>query len=180
MNRKRIYLIGYMGCGKTSIGKRLAESLDMQFIDLDAFIENRYHKSIDVLFSELGEQTFRTLENKTLHEVSEFENVIIATGGGTPCFCNNMELMLGTGETIYLKTSAGTLAERLNKAKNKRPLIKDKSTNELKDFICNSLNGRENFYQQAAYIYDTEAMTTEKDLIATVDYLISLLSQKAL
>lgn len=176
MNRNRIYLIGYMGCGKTSIGKQLAKNLDMQFIDLDTFIENRYHKSIDTIFNEQGEAAFREMERKALNEVSEFMNVVISTGGGTPCYCDNMAMMLATGHTIYLKTSANELAQRLIKGNNSRPLIKDRSKDGLTEFIEEGLREREGYYNCADYIYDTEEMISKKDVSSCVDHLIVLLS----
>jgi shikimate kinase len=90
---KPFFLIGYMGSGKTTLGKQLAKKLNLQFVDMDLFIENRYHKSISEIFKEKGEDGFREIERRTLQEIAGFENVIISTGGGLPCFFDNMDLM---------------------------------------------------------------------------------------
>lgn len=145
----KIFLIGYMGCGKTTLGKVLASRLEMDFVDLDAFIEQRYFKSIPQLFEEKGESGFREIEHTALLEVCEFENAIISTGGGVPCFFNNMEIMKRSGLTVYLKVTPKVLTEVLKKAKRNRPLIKNKSEEELFHFIEENLAKREAFYSQA-------------------------------
>ena len=100
---ERVFIVGYMGSGKTTVGRQLARSLSLQFIDLDAFIEGKYRKTISQLFEERGEDDFRKLERQALLEVAEFENVVISTGGGTPCFFDNMALMNRSGTTVYLQ-----------------------------------------------------------------------------
>lgn len=145
----RIFLIGYMGAGKTTIGKVLARRLNLSFIDLDLFIEQRYHKSVSVLFNEKGESKFREIERLMLHEVAEFENVIISTGGGTPVFYDNMEFMNRTGCTIYLEVACDLLTDRLLKNSDKRPLIAGKSADELRAFITSNLERRLPYYENA-------------------------------
>lgn len=145
----KIFLIGYMGCGKTTLGKILKSRLEMDFIDLDTFIEERHFKTIPQLFEEKGESGFREIEHNALLEVCEFENIIISTGGGVPCFFNNMEIMKRAGLTVYLKVTPKVLTEVLKKAKRNRPLIKDKSEEELLHFIEENLAKREAFYSQA-------------------------------
>jgi len=174
---QKIFLIGYMGSGKTTIGKLLAKRLNLSFIDLDLFIENRYRKSIGEIFTEKGETDFREIERKALCEVSQFENLIISTGGGTPCFFNNMNVMNEAGTSIYLKVGIDELAKRLSCCKEKRPLIKNKSPEELKEFIHVNLEKREIFYNQASYIYDTGQLTTKEDVNSIVEHLISYLSK---
>lgn len=98
----RIFLTGYMGAGKTTLGKAFARKLNIPFIDLDWYIEERFHKTVGELFTERGEAGFRELERNMLHEVAEFENVVISTGGGAPCFYDNMEFMNRTGKTVFL------------------------------------------------------------------------------
>jgi len=175
---QKIFLIGYMGSGKTTIGKCLAKSLNIQFIDLDVFIENRHHKSISEIFAQKGEAEFREMERKTLHEIAQFENVVISTGGGTPCFFDNMSLMNELGTTIYLKTSIDELTKRLNIAKEKRPLLQGKNQEELKAFISSNLEKREPFYNQATYILDTEQLKDQKNIDTIVNHLIQYLSKK--
>ncbi|MDR3061370.1 MAG: shikimate kinase [Dysgonamonadaceae bacterium] len=160
----RIFLIGYMGSGKTTIGKLLAKRAGLQFVDLDLFIENRYHKSIEQLFSEKGESGFREIERRALEEVAGFEDIVISTGGGAPCFFDNMTLMNQRGLTVYLKVSESGLAERLNYMKHNRPLIKDKNEDELKIFISESLGKRELFYNQAKLRLDAEQLLDEEDV----------------
>ena len=99
---QNIFLIGYMGVGKTTIGKQIAQGLGREFVDMDLFIENRYHKAVSGIFAEKGEDFFREIEHRILQEVAQFENTVIATGGGTPCFFDNMDLMNRTGITVYL------------------------------------------------------------------------------
>lgn len=147
----RIYLIGYMGCGKSTLGKRLAKHLGLQFVDMDHYIEERNCKTIPQIFAEEGEAEFRNKERKALEELSEFTDIVIATGGGAPCFFDNVGLMNQSGKTIYLNIHPNILAERLMSSKTERPLIKGKSKEELVDFIDETLKKRNEFYTQAKY-----------------------------
>ena len=113
----RIFLTGYMGAGKTTLGKALARELHIPFIDLDWYIEERFHKTVGELFSERGEASFRELEKNMLHEVGEFEDVVISTGGGAPCFFDNMEYMNRVGTTVFLDVDPKVLFSRLRVAK---------------------------------------------------------------
>jgi shikimate kinase len=165
-----------MGSGKTTIGKSLSKAMGSQFVDLDLFIENRYRKTIGQLFAEKGETTFREIERQALIEVSEFENIIISTGGGVPCFFDNMHLMNQLGTTIYLKVSESELANRLNYMKHNRPLIKDKNEEELKLFISESIKKRELFYNQAKLVFDAEQLLDENDVDNIVANLVKIIS----
>lgn len=147
----RIYLIGYMGCGKSTLGRRLSEHLGLQFVDMDHYIEKRNCKTIPQIFEEEGEAGFRKKERKALEELAEFTDIVIATGGGAPCFFDNIDLMNKTGKTIYLNINPKILADRLMKSKTERPLIKGKSREELVAFIDETLKKRNEFYSQAGY-----------------------------
>ena len=147
----RIYLVGYMGSGKSRLGRRLAEFLDLQFVDMDIYIEERNCKSIPQIFAQEGEAEFRKKERKALDELSEFTNLVIATGGGAPCFFDNMDVMNASGKTIYLNIHPDILAERLMKSKTDRPLIRGKSKEELVEFIAKTLNVRNEFYSKAQF-----------------------------
>ena len=172
IGKRKFFLIGYMGSGKTTVGKQLAKKLNLQFVDIDLFIENRYRKSISALFEEKGEACFREIERKTLHEIIDFENVVISTGGGLPCFFDNMEVMNQTGTTIYLKVSVEELAERLKAGKQQRPLIKDKSTEEIKDFITVNIEEREEFYKKAAFVFETDDLFSSENFRTKIERLI--------
>jgi shikimate kinase len=160
IDKQKLFLIGYMGSGKTTVGKHLAKKLNLQFIDMDLYIENRYHKSISAIFEERGEAGFREIERKTLHEIADFENVVISTGGGLPCFFDNMDVMNQTGITIYLKASVEELSDRLKTGKQSRPLIKNKSPEEIKDFIATNLEKREAFYRRATFTFESNELFT--------------------
>lgn len=147
----RIYLIGYMGCGKSTLGKRLAKHLNLQFVDMDHYIEMRNHKTVPQIFAEEGEAEFRKKERKALEELADFSDIVIATGGGAPCFFDNIELMNSTGTTIYMNIDPAILADRLMHSKTERPLIKGKSKEELTDFIDEMLKKRNPFYSLAKF-----------------------------
>jgi len=165
----RVYLIGYMGSGKSTLGRRLAKHLGVQFVDMDHYIEERNCKTIPQIFEEEGEAEFRKKERKALEELSEFTDIVIATGGGAPCFFDNIDLMNRTGKTIYLNIDPTILADRLLHSKTERPLIKGKSRDELVAFIDDTLKKRNEFYMQAKYqitIPDVELASVEEQLKA--------------
>lgn len=172
----RIFLIGFMACGKTTLGKSLAKSLGLSFIDLDMYIEGRYYKSVSDIFAEQGEDKFREIERKILHEVSEFEDVVISTGGGTPCFFDNMEYMNTMGETIYLNTSTERIVSRIKAAGDKRPLVRGKKDDELTNYIEEMKNKRESFYKKAKYTLDSTFLENYSQIKDTVGKAIEILS----
>lgn len=138
-----------MGVGKTTYGRQLAKDLGLTFYDLDWYISTRRRKSIAQLFNELGHEAFRKIEREMLHEVAEFENVVISCGGGTPCYFDNLDYMNKQAETIYLKADADYIFRHLIGSKNERPLLKGMTPDQLKTFIENQLSEREPFYSQA-------------------------------
>ncbi len=156
----RIILLGYMGAGKTTVGRVLAKELGLQFYDLDWYIETRFCKKVSDIFAAEGEEGFRKKERAMLHEVAEFENVVIALGGGAPCFFDNMEYINQQGDTIYLKGTPDVLYQHLLMAKGKRPLLEGKTKEELKEYIQESLEKREPFYSKAKNIYNIRLMGT--------------------
>ena len=152
-----------MGSGKTTIGKQLAKAIGYQFVDLDHFIENRYRKTINQIFDEEGEPFFRDIEHALLLEVSSFENCVISTGGGVPCYFDNMEIMNRAGTTVYLKATVDELCNRLREGQLiRRPLLKNQDINELKNFISESLSKREMFYSQAKIIFDIKDFSVQE------------------
>lgn len=163
----KIFLTGYMGSGKSSAGKALATQLGYEFIDLDKFIEQEYKQTIPEIFSTKGEKEFRAMEHNTLKKVIEKDNVVVACGGGTPCYYDNMELMKNNGATVYLKMSADALVHRLMNAKDKRPLILNKDEKELRAFVTRQLEKREDIYHQAQYIVKGKDLNV-KELAAFV------------
>jgi len=148
----RIFLIGFMGCGKSTMGRSLASMLNLTFIDLDTYIEGKYFKTVPQIFAEEGEAEFRKKEHKVLEEVSLFDDVIVATGGGAPCFFDNLELMNRAGYCVFLDVEINTLVNRLIHSKTERPLIKGKTPEELKSFIAELMLKRRPFYEKASYI----------------------------
>lgn len=157
----RIILIGYMGAGKTTVGKDLAKALGVTFYDLDWYIETRMRKTVKQIFDECGEEGFRRIEHNMLHEVAEFENVVISCGGGTPCFFDNMEYMNRQGDTIYLQASPSVLISHLKMGKGVRPLLLGKTKEELEEYICSQLSAREPYYLQARHVLDVNVMDSD-------------------
>ena len=158
----RIYLIGFMGCGKTHWGKQLSEKLQMPFFDLDSLIEEREDKSITEIFAEMGEEYFRMLEKDVLYMITEnHPTFVMACGGGAPCFFNNIDYMKRRGTTVWINCSTDCLYTRLIKEKDKRPLIKNLPDEELKSFIIKKYSDRKIFYQQADVILAEDDVNLE-------------------
>lgn len=150
----RVYLIGFMGSGKSTFGKKLAKRLSWDFIDTDKAIEGQEGMTIPEIFEQKGEAAFRALERQYIQTTFALENVIISCGGGTPCYFDTMDSLLQHGHVLYLKIDEGHLFERLRTRSAKRPLIAGKSDTELKDYIRNTLSAREAFYLKAHQIID--------------------------
>lgn len=165
----RIFLIGYMGAGKTTLGRALAAAIGVEFIDLDCYIEERFRKTVSQIFAEKGEEEFRNIERRMLHEVGEFENVIISTGGGTPCFFDNVEYMNAQGTTVFLDVPLERLFIRLSIARSKRPLIKDKNDDELRAFIGEQLQKRLPHYSKALYTFRADKLEDRTQIDMSVE-----------
>ena len=174
---KSIIIIGYMGAGKTTVGKALAKELGVMFYDLDWYIESRMRKTVKQIFDEVGEEGFRQIEHNMLHEVAEFENVVVSCGGGTPCFFDNMEYMNQSGNTIYLKATPETLYAHLKMGKGVRPLLLNKTPEEVEKFIVEQLAHREQFYQKAQYIFNVDLLDNFEKINDTVKELRALLDK---
>lgn len=155
---KRVFLVGFMGSGKSTIGKYIANDMKWEFIDMDNYFEKKHNCTIKEYFAKYGEDQFRVAENEVVKELSTAENAVIATGGGAPCYYDNMNIMNSAGATIYINVEPEDLANRLSKAKSKRPLLADKSDEELLDYIKSKLGEREEHYRKAKMVVDGEHM----------------------
>jgi shikimate kinase len=150
----KIYLVGYMGSGKSTLGYSLAVSLNYQHIDLDIEFETKYKISISDFFRKYGEPAFRELEHKLLADFSNLTDLVISTGGGTPCFHQNMDFMNRTGLTIYLKASPELVLQRIQASGRKRPLFQLMQNNEPLQKITDHLQSRLAYYEQAGICID--------------------------
>lgn len=166
--KRSIALLGFMGCGKSTVAKRLAEIVGYDFIDLDTIIEKKNNKTTPEIFAEGGEDLFRKKEREALEDVIKFQICIIATGGGAPCFFDNMELINRYSRSIYIKCSVDTLISRLSTSRTERPLIKGKSRSELKSLIEEMITAREPYYSKADIIIDSDNMETAKDVAEAI------------
>lgn len=165
----RILLVGFMAAGKTTLGKALAKDLGLQFVDLDLYIESRYHATVSQIFAERGEEGFRQIERNMLHEVAEFEDVVIATGGGTPCFFDNMEYMNAQGTTVFLDASVDVIFTRLTIARTQRPLVAGKTDEELRSYITETLNRRLPYYSRATHSFCANQLENVKQISESVE-----------
>ncbi|MFO8236258.1 MAG: shikimate kinase [Bacteroidales bacterium] len=147
-----VFLIGFMGSGKTTVGRKLASKLNMQSVDLDDKIEEETGMTIEQIFNTKGEEYFRDIENKCLKKVIKQKNLILSTGGGTPCYMDNMRFMNQQGVTVYIKMNSYELYSRLIYSKTNRPLLKNKEKAEMKQFIQNKLTERKPYYEKAQLI----------------------------
>lgn len=155
---KRIYLVGYMGAGKSSVARRLARRLGWTICDLDDLFEERYHITVAGFFERFGEDLFRVLETELLYSTETMENVVISTGGGTPCFNDNMKWMNNKGITVFIMLSEQSLRYRLLSSKRKRPLVMGKSEKELEEYIKVHYSSRYQYYSQAAITVKGESL----------------------
>lgn len=170
---KPIFLIGFMGSGKSTLGRALGAATGMQFIDLDAYIERRYHANVRDIFARHGEQGFRDIERRMLMEVSQFEDVIIACGGGTPCFFDNIDVMNAAGTTVLLEASDARLHQRLCRGRHKRPLIAAMSDDEILRYITTAQQARAPFYNRATVRFPSDFLDSREEIDRTVRQFIS-------
>ena len=170
----KIILVGYMGSGKSIVAKELAQSLKIPFVELDNLIENRLNKSIKAIFDEDGELFFRKLEHQIFKEQIHFNgDLIISTGGGTPCYFNNHELLAAENiQSVYLQASVATLFYRLKSEKQNRPLIANLSDGDSQEFIAKHLFERSYFYHQASYKIDVNNKNVA-DIVAEIRVLLT-------
>jgi shikimate kinase len=164
----KIYFIGFMGSGKTHWGKLVSEKLHIPFFDLDEQIVSHEGKSIPEIFAGNGEEYFRLLEKDILHIITEsHENFVMACGGGTPCFYNNIDYMNKSGTTIWLNSPIDVLHQRLLKEKESRPLLRNLSNDQMRGFIIKKFSDRKIFYEQADIILEEDPVKIE-DLVEKI------------
>lgn len=163
-----IFIIGFMGSGKSTLGRALAKATGRRFIDLDAYIERRFHANVRDIFAARGEAGFRDVERRMLREVSEFEDVVVACGGGTPCFFDNMELMNERGLTVMLDASHESLLRRLKRGRHRRPLIAAMTDDELDSYINEALASRLPHYSRAAHTFCGDRLDNAAEIAETV------------
>lgn len=173
----RIILIGYMGAGKTTVGRRLAKDMGLMFYDLDWYIQNRMHRTVAEIFKQEGETGFREIERRMLHEVAEFEDVVISCGGGTPCFFDNMDYLNRQGDTVYLKCSPDVLHAHLRMGRSVRPLLLGKSDDEVKTFVREQLEKREPFYSRAKHVFDVSLLDTNDKIEVSARKIMELVNE---
>ena len=168
-----------MGSGKSTLGYALARATGLTFIDLDTYIENRYRKTIREIFAERGEEGFRQIEKAMLEEVSSFEDVIVACGGGTPCFFDNMALMNSTGTTVLLDATIDALHRRLCHGRAKRPLIAGMTDDELKVYITEALAKRMPHYSLAQHRFPSDQLEDIHEIRHSVERFLAQLGLPA-
>ena len=152
----RIYLIGYMYSGKTTVGHKLAVRLGYQWLDLDQMLETTFHTTIPIFFKRYGEEAFRKIEQKLLHSTADLDDVVISTGGGTPCYFDNIQWMNLHGKTIYFDVSVDTLLRRAAQSKKPRPILTGMTDDERSQFIQQQLDQRLPLYQKAQIIFPAD------------------------
>jgi shikimate kinase len=159
----KIFLIGFMGSGKTHWGRLLSKKLGLTFYDLDTVIVEQEKKSVSDIFSDKGEEYFRYKETEALERIADQQDgFILSCGGGTPCFFNNIEFMKKNGKVIWLNTSTDVLKQRLLRERKSRPLIREVDESDLERYIVRKLSERRMYYQQADVMVNEESVTLEE------------------
>ncbi len=156
-----IFILGFMGCGKSTFGKKLARELNVEFVDLDAAIEQQTGRSLTQFFKSEGEAAFRDIEREMLRNVlADKGPCVVATGGGTPCFFDNMDRMREQGYTLYLQLSNTALCQRLRNSMARRPLLEDMQPDELFPYVEQTMAARQQYYERAHIIAEATRITT--------------------
>ena len=168
----KIFLIGFMGSGKTTIGRRLAQITGFDFVDTDRFIEMQQGMTIAEIFAQHGEVAFREMERNILLDLQKCEYAVVSTGGGMPCHADHMDMMLASGKVVYLKTSPQALSRRLIRSYIERPLITGKTEAELQQYVVDQLAKREPVYHRAHIEVQTESFSMEK-LLQSLNLMVS-------
>lgn len=176
---KTTFLIGYMGSGKTTLGRAVAARTGVRFIDLDDYIEEREGCTIKEIFASRGEEAFRAIEREAIDEVSRLDDTLVACGGGTPCFGNNMDIMNERGLTVYLNAPHSSLLSRLKKGRAKRPLIASLTDDELDTFIYKQMQWREPHYSRAALTFDSSRLEDTDQVAGSVDSFLKLIGYES-
>lgn len=167
-----IFIIGYMASGKTTFGKALARKTGMQHVDLDFYIEQRFHSTVREIFAAKGEAEFRRIESAMLREVGEMEDTVVSCGGGTPCIGDNIEYMNSRGVTVCLRASDEVIADRVIKAGNKRPLMAGKTREEVLKTLRSHMEVRAPYYDKAQIIISGDSLENKTQIAETVDNFI--------
>ncbi|MBK8505134.1 MAG: shikimate kinase [Saprospiraceae bacterium] len=171
----RIFILGFMGVGKSTLGRLVAEQLSLRFLDFDMLLEEHQGMSISDIFTRYGEVYFRKLEHDLLREVVQTnDHFILSTGGGLPCFHHNLEFMNDHGQTIYLKSDAEAIANRLGHSTGSRPLIAGKSVSELRQYVEETLSRRNHYYAQASIVIDVDLEANKE---ANVNLIVNTIRQ---
>ncbi|MDE6510822.1 MAG: shikimate kinase [Muribaculaceae bacterium] len=163
-----IFIIGYMASGKTTFGRALARQTGLQHIDLDFYIEQRFHSTVRDIFANKGEDEFRRIEGEMLREVGEMEDTIISCGGGTPCFGDNIDYMNSRGLTVCLQASDDTIADRIIQAGDKRPLMAGKSRDEIIRTLREHMEQRRPYYDRAQLLISGDRLENRRQIAETV------------
>jgi len=175
MREPPIFLIGLPGSGKTTLGRALARTLGRGFIDLDHYIQGRFCCSVSDLFARRGEEGFRLIEHNMLHEVAEMEDVVVSCGGGTPCYFDNMDYMMGRGTVVYLQANRARLHERLWRARARRPAIARLSEEEIDSYIDRTHQSRHPVYARAHHTIESSELEDASSIEATVGRCMEIL-----
>lgn len=170
-----IFIIGYMASGKTTFGRALGRALGREFIDLDFYIEQRFRTTVSQIFAERGEEGFRKIESNMLREVGEFERTVIACGGGTPCFFDNMDFMLSHGTVVFLEASPQRIVERIVVNNSRRPLMAGKNRSEIAETVDRGLAQRMPYYTRAHIIHPGDNLEDRRQIADTIDSFLASL-----